>query len=95
MPQYSEEGFKAAKELIILMDEIAEKYNATMAQISLSWMISKKEFIIPITGTTKIKNMKSNFGAGNIKLDTDELKEIDELLDKINVPVFGGHGAKD
>jgi len=51
----------------------------------------KKDYIIPIPGTTSVKNMKSNFKAGKIKLSTSTICEIDELLDSLYVPVFGGH----
>lgn len=53
--------------------------------------MSKKDFIIPIPGTTSIKNMESNFEAAKIKLSNSTVNEIDELLDVIDVPVFGGH----
>ena len=35
--------------------------------------------------------MKSNFKASEVKLSENIVKEIDELLDNIDVPVFGGH----
>lgn len=91
MPQYSEDGFEAAEKLMELLNDISDEKNATPAQISLAWMMSKKDFIIPIPGTTSLKNMKSNFEAGEIKLSDSAVNEIDELLDVINVPVFGGH----
>lgn len=91
MPQYSEDGFKSANQLMELLTSIARDKNATLAQISLAWMICKKDYIIPIPGTTSIDNMKSNFKAGDVKLSVSTINEIDDLLDKINVPVFGGH----
>ena len=95
MPQYTQEGFNAAYKLTELLNGIAEEKNATPAQISLAWMISKKDYIIPIPGTTSIKNMKSNFGASEVKLSDAIVNEIDDLLDNIDVPVFGGHQVND
>lgn len=91
MPQYTVEGFEAAKELFNLLNKYCEDKNATMSQISLAWMMCKKDYIIPIPGTTKIENMISNFEASNIILNKKEIKEIDILLDKLDIPVFGGH----
>lgn len=91
MPQYSEDGFEAAEKLMELLNDISDEKNATPAQISLAWMMSKKDFIIPIPGTTSIENMKANFEAAKIKLSNSTVNEIDELLDVIDVPVFGGH----
>lgn len=91
MPQYTEKGFKSAEKLFDLLNDLAEDNNATLAQISLAWMMCKKDFIIPIPGTTSLKNMKSNFEAINVNLSKSVIGEIDELLDNIDVPVFGGH----
>lgn len=91
MPQYTEEGFRSAQELIGLLNNIAEDNDANPAQISLAWMMSKKDYIIPIPGTTSIKNMQSNFNAADIRLTNSTIREIDELLDSLDVPVFGGH----
>ena len=94
MPQYTEEGFRAAENLIELLENIAKEKNATSAQISLAWMINKKDYIIPIPGTTSLKNMQSNFKASDVKLSSSTIDEIDALLDTIEVPVFGGHNIK-
>lgn len=91
MPQYTERGFESAKKLIELLNGIADEKNATPAQISLAWMMCKKDYIIPIPGTTSIKNMGSNFKAANVSLSSSTIAEIDELLDSLDVPVFEGH----
>jgi len=91
MAQYTEKGFESAKKLIELLRNLADEKNATPAQISLAWMMCKKEYIIPIPGTTSIKNMESNFKATNVNLSGSTIIEIDELLDTLDVPVFGGH----
>ena len=91
MPQYTEEGFNAAQKLTDLLKDIAEEKNANPAQVSLAWMMCKKDFIIPIPGTTSIGNMKSNFEANEVKLSNALINEIDELLDTLDVPIFGGH----
>ena len=91
MPQYTENGFESAEKLTELLKDIAFEKNATPAQVSLAWMMCKKDYIIPIPGKTSIKNMESNFKAANLKLSSSTVTEIDELLDSIDVPVFGGH----
>ncbi len=55
MPQYSDEGIRKTNELLEGVNEIADKHNATPAQISLAWMICKYDFIIPIPGSRKIE----------------------------------------
>lgn len=91
MPQYTEEGFAKAKELLDLLANMAAQKNATMGQISLAWMINKKPYIVPIPGSRKVERLKENFEAGNIMLTKDEIAMIDAKLDTMNFDIFGGH----
>lgn len=92
MPQYSEDGFESARKLTDLLNALAQDNHATAAQISLAWMMCKKDYIIPIPGTTSIENMQSNYDSINVKLSKATIDEIDDLLDSVDIPVFGGHG---
>lgn len=91
MPQYQEEGYKKAQVLLDYLNDLAMKKKATMAQISLAWMINKEEFIIPIPGSRKLTRLEENFQSGNVILTKEEIKDIDQLLSHMNFDVFGGH----
>ena len=41
MPQYTEEGFLAAEDLLTLLRRLAKEKHATPAQLSLAWMLCK------------------------------------------------------
>lgn len=94
MPQYTEEGYAKAKELLNMLNEMAAEKSATMGQLSLAWMINKKPYIVPIPGSRKLERLKENFAAGNIVLTKDEITMIDSKLDTMSFEVFGGHSAK-
>ena len=91
MPQYTEEGFEKSRELLELLNNLAEEKGATPAQISLAWMLCKKPFIIPIPGSRKPERLKENIGAAEILLTEQEIAAIDGRLDHMELPVFGGH----
>lgn len=91
MPQYSDEGIKKTNELLEVVDKIGAKHNANSAQMSLTWMINKYDFIIPIPGSRKVERLKSNFEAGNVELSEEEIKVIDDKLNSMEFKVFGGH----
>lgn len=91
MPQYQKEGYEKAKKLLNLLKVLSEKKNCTMAQLSIAWMLRKKDFIVPIPGSRKLERLEENFRAGEIEVTIDEIKEIDALLDTIDFDVFGGH----
>jgi aryl-alcohol dehydrogenase-like predicted oxidoreductase len=89
MPQYTEEGFAAAEELMKLLKQMAEEKQATSGQISLAWMLCKKPYIVPIPGSRKEERLKENLGSKDVVLTAEEITEIDALLDKMVLPVYG------
>lgn len=91
MPQYTEQGMKEGQPLLDLLHRLSQEKGVTPAQISLAWMLHKKPFLVPIPGSRKTERLKENLSSADVVLTQDEMKEIDDLLDKINVPVFGGH----
>ncbi len=94
MPQFTESGMQKSQELLELLNKLAKEKNSTPAQISLAWMICKKNYIIPIPGSRKIERLKENFGAGDIQLTKKEIADIDKKLDSMEFEVFGGNQTK-
>lgn len=91
MPQFTNEAVAQNQELLALLDEMAEKKNATPAQISLAWMLCKKPWIVPIPGTRKLERMRENAGAADIRLSAAEVRELDKALSQMKMSaVFGG-----
>jgi len=85
VPRFSEENRKANQALVDLLGRIAKEKGATNAQVALAWLLAQKPWIVPIPGTTKIPRLQENVGAAAISLNTDDLKEINEALSKIEV----------
>lgn len=89
MPQYTKEGFEAAKELMVFLQKTANEKKAAIGQISLAWMLCKKSYIIPIPGSRKEERLQENLGAKDINLSEREIAEFDSLLDRMEMPVYG------
>ena len=91
MPQYSQTGMIKTNALLEVISQVAKKYHATNAQISLAWMLHKFPHLIPIPGSRKIDRLSSNFQAGNIQLSETDIQMIDHQLEQMEFEVFGGH----
>lgn len=92
MPQFKEENIDKNRTLLGLLNNLAEKKNATPAQISLAWMMAKG--IIPIPGTRKPERLMENAGAADMRLTAEEVFNIDNALENMEISeVFGGHKA--
>ncbi len=60
-----------------LLEELIEKYNKTIAQIAINWLISKKN-IITIPKSTNLDHIKENMGALGWHLEKEDMKKLDE-----------------
>ena len=95
MPQFTAEAADQNRALLALLRDLAERKGATPAQISLSWMLCKKPYIVPIPGSRKAERMRENAGAAEVALSPAEVAALDKALDAIPMSdVFGGTAVK-
>lgn len=85
VPRLSPENRKANQVFVDLLATIAQRKNATSAQIALAWLLAQKSWIVPIPGTTKLHRLDENMGATEIELTPDDLLEIRTAATKIEV----------
>ena len=85
VPRFTAEARKANEALVELMRDIAARKNATPAQIALAWLLSRKPWIVPIPGTTKLHRLEENVGAASVQLTPEDLRTIEDALSKITV----------
>jgi len=85
LPRFTPEALKANQAVVDLLGRIAKQKGATPAQIALAWLLAQKPWIVPIPGTTKLSRLDENIGSLEIKLTSDDLREIDSAASKITV----------
>ena len=77
IPRFDADARKANRAFVDLLGRIAERKNATPAQIALAWLLAQKPWIVPIPGTTKLHRVEENIAAADIDLTPDDLREIE------------------
>jgi len=78
VPRFTDtEARKTNRAFVDLLTQIAERKNATPAQVALAWLLAQKPWIVPIPGTTKLQRLDENIAATDIELTPDELLEIE------------------
>ena len=85
VPRFTAEARKANQTLVELLRSMAEKKQATPAQIALAWLLAQRPWIVPIPGTTKLHRLDENIGAVSVELTHDDLREIDAAASQITV----------
>lgn len=62
-----------------IVRQIAEKYNATPAQVALHWLIRQPN-VITIPKSSNMKHLKENLGALNIELSVEDVEQLSQLV---------------
>jgi pyridoxine 4-dehydrogenase len=58
---------------------IAAQLKATPSQVALAWLLARSPVMLPIPGTSKVKHLEENLAAAELKIDTNEMRELDSL----------------
>jgi aryl-alcohol dehydrogenase-like predicted oxidoreductase len=83
--RFNKENMIANQPLLAVIDQFAKIKKATPAQISLAWMLHKKDFIVPIPGSRKPERIEENAGAAAITLTDAEYNTIEQSLSEIEI----------
>jgi aryl-alcohol dehydrogenase-like predicted oxidoreductase len=78
-PRFSEANAQANQGLVDVVKRIAQRRNATPAQVALAWVLAQGNDIVPIPGTKRVRYLEDNAGAVNVQLTPDDLRELDTL----------------
>lgn len=60
------------------LESIAKRHDATVAQLSIAWLLHRSPVILPIPGTSSVRHLEENVRAGEISLSDKELTEIEQ-----------------
>jgi aryl-alcohol dehydrogenase-like predicted oxidoreductase len=85
VPRFAPEARKANRALVDVLETIAQRKNATPAQIALAWVLAQKPWIVPIPGTTKLHRLQENVAAASTGLSESDLREIESATSAITV----------
>jgi aryl-alcohol dehydrogenase-like predicted oxidoreductase len=79
-PRIQGKNFDQNMEVADFVRQLAEAKGATAGQIALAWLLTRYDQVVPIPGTTKVRNLEDNLGAAEVELSSDELDRIDAFL---------------
>jgi aryl-alcohol dehydrogenase-like predicted oxidoreductase len=85
VPRFDADNRRANQVLVDLLTGFARDHAATPAQIALAWLLSRRDWIVPIPGTTKASRLEENLGATRITLPADALASLDAAARAIDI----------
>jgi aryl-alcohol dehydrogenase-like predicted oxidoreductase len=54
------------------LDEIASRYEATVQQVALAWLLRRSPIMLPIPGTLSLEHLKQNLAALDLELSEED-----------------------
>ncbi len=82
LPRFSKENFPKNLELVDEIGDLAKKKGCTAGQLTMAWLMSQGDDIIPIPGTTSRKNFDENMGTLDIKVTPEENTKIRKAIER-------------
>lgn len=58
------------------VDDVAARLGVSHSQVALAWLLERSPMMLPIPGTSSVKNLESNVAAADVRLDDEALAEL-------------------
>jgi aryl-alcohol dehydrogenase-like predicted oxidoreductase len=68
---------------------IAERHEATMAQVALAWLLTRRDYLVPIPGTKRPAFIDENVAATRVELTTDDCATLESLAARVEGERYG------
>jgi aryl-alcohol dehydrogenase-like predicted oxidoreductase len=89
-------NLEKAYNIIDVMQTVAQRQKATVAQVALAWLLYQPSVTSVIIGARNSGQLKDNLGAVDVKLDDDDLAKLD-FVSKLDIEypgwMFGVQGS--
>jgi aryl-alcohol dehydrogenase-like predicted oxidoreductase len=87
LPRFSAKALDTNRRIADVIGDMAAFKGCTPAQLSLAWLLSKGDHIVPIPGTKRLRYLEENTAAASITLTADEQQQLEAAT--ACLPVIG------
>jgi aryl-alcohol dehydrogenase-like predicted oxidoreductase len=74
-PRFQPDAIAANSRRRATIEQVAKRIGASVAQVSLAWVLSRD--VVPIPGTRHIAHLEANWAANNLELDQESLDALE------------------
>jgi len=95
-PRYQGDNFDANMRAASVVRDVADRLDASAAQVALAWLLAQGDDIVPIPGTRRRRYLEENVAAVELSLTETDMATLDAALapDKIAGPRYGERQLK-
>jgi aryl-alcohol dehydrogenase-like predicted oxidoreductase len=80
LPRFQDENIMSNLELLEQLKNLAISRKLTIAQLSLAWILTRGDNIVPIPGTKTLERLKENIFSETIRLSCDDIEILDTFF---------------
>jgi aryl-alcohol dehydrogenase-like predicted oxidoreductase len=80
LPRFQGENFQKNARLLDAVTNLAKQERCTPGQLALAWLLSRRDFIVPLPGTKRRKWLEENAAAADLKPSQETLAELDRAF---------------
>ena len=85
LPRFTPEAMRNNYRIVEVLNDFGRTRGLTSAQIALAWLLSRKSWIVPIPGTTKLSHLEENLRSVNISFTNEEWRELEQAISTISI----------
>ncbi len=76
-PRFTDEAIASNQAIVRVVRRVAERHEATPAQVALAWTLAQGAHVLPIPGTKRVRYLEENVAATELALSDDDLADLD------------------
>jgi len=64
--------------------QLASRHKATIAQLSLAWLLHRSPVLLPIPGTSQVAHLEENIAAASLRIEADEWAQVEAAAKQLS-----------
>ncbi len=85
LPRFTPEARRLNRPIVEALIDFGHQRGLTPTQVALTWLLGKKNWIVPIPGTTKLAHLNEKLATAELKFTSEEMRELDNAIAKITI----------
>ncbi|MFG1641378.1 aldo/keto reductase [Amycolatopsis sp. NPDC049252] len=78
-PRFEAAAVTGNQRIVDGLHRVAARHGATPAQVAIAWLTTHGDNVVPIPGTRRLRWLAENVGAAGLRLNAEDLRDIDTL----------------
>ncbi len=80
MPRFQDANRSTNLALVSRLKELADTERCTPSQLAIAWVLSRRDWIVPIVGTSKPQRLEENAAAVSLRISSETLQALEEAF---------------